>query len=56
MCCCIYPVQEVVVVAGPGCVVRGGPQLPDYEPEPPSTQDQLSHVNALLAAQGALAR
>ena len=49
-------VQEVVVVAGPGCVMHGGPQLPDYEPEPPSPADQLSHVNALLASQAALAR
>nr|XP_053648638.1 probable E3 ubiquitin-protein ligase HERC1 isoform X5 [Cherax quadricarinatus] len=48
--------KEVVVVAGPGCVMRGGPQLPDYEPEPPSPADQLSHVNALLASQAALAR
>ncbi|XP_042891775.1 probable E3 ubiquitin-protein ligase HERC1 isoform X3 [Penaeus japonicus] len=36
--------------------MRGGPQLPDYEPEPPSSADQLSHVNALLASQAALAR
>ncbi|XP_063888404.1 probable E3 ubiquitin-protein ligase HERC1 isoform X2 [Scylla paramamosain] len=48
--------KEVVVVAGPGCVMHGGPQLPDYEPEPPSPADQLSHVNALLASQAALAR
>ncbi|XP_071541149.1 LOW QUALITY PROTEIN: probable E3 ubiquitin-protein ligase HERC1 [Panulirus ornatus] len=48
--------KEVVVVAGPGCVMRGGPQLPDYEPEPPSPADQLNHVNALLASQAALAR
>ncbi|CAL4080435.1 unnamed protein product, partial [Meganyctiphanes norvegica] len=47
---------EVMVVAGPGCVMRGGPQLPDYEPEPPSPTDQLNHINALLAAQAALAR
>lgn len=51
-----FYLQEVVVVAGPGCVMRGGPQLPDYEPEPPSPADQLSHVNALLASQAALAR
>ena len=45
-----------MVVAGPGCVMRGGPQLPDYESEPPSPSDQLNHVNALLAAQAMLAR